>query len=100
MTRERECQADLHVNSCACLHCKKEDCGNCHATNEDHFTGRAIGKLLGWTRKEINSPDNLQRLSKKCHKEKDRLTNEVLRDLRQQRKGRFIGLGEHTRIGI
>lgn len=44
--------------------------------------------------------ENFEYLSPACHKAKDRNTNQVLRELDQQRKGRFIGLGEHVQIGL
>ena len=98
--KEKECSAPTHQSNCPCQRCGKEYCGRCRKTNVDHFTGKAIGKLLGWTRRELDRPENLQYLSLPCHAEKDKLTCEVLAQLRKQRKGKFIGYGKHIPIGI
>ena len=96
--KDRECSAPFHQPKCPCQRCTKQGCGRCRETNIDHFTGKAIGKLLGWSRSQIERPANLQHLSLICHSAKDKLTCEVLEDLRKQRKGKFIGYGKHTPI--
>ena len=98
--RSRECEADYHVPKCACLRCEKPSCGNCRKTNVDHFTGKAIGNLLGISQKYLKREENLQYLSYECHAVKDKQTNDVMDQLKRQRNGEFIGYGEHVQIGI
>lgn len=57
------CEAPEHEQGCD---------GN--GISMDHFTPECIAKLWGWTREEINSHENIQYLSKECHKAKDRTT--------------------------
>lgn len=61
----------------------------------DHFTPQAIAKnILGWRGKQIISPENIQHLSKSCHREKDCTTQERLTALYRQRRGGEITLSD------
>jgi hypothetical protein len=71
---------------------------NCPHINIDHITAKAVAKELGWTHNQIERLSNKQLLSNECHKAKDYPTPDMARDLRQQKKGRFIGIGEHAGI--
>ena len=64
----------------------------------DHFTPECIGKLWGWTNKQINAPENLQHLSRECHNDKDKTTEARLTLARRQLKGAYISLGEYLKI--
>lgn len=66
----------------------------------DHTTGKAIGRLLGLTHKEVNRPENREWLSRPCHEQKDKKTTEVIQTLQKQKKGNFVGFGQHPPIGI
>lgn len=72
----------------------------CPLITRDYFQGRAIGKAIGVPRKLINSEGNILWLSTPCHMVKDRGTQQVLKTLKQQKNGRFIGFGEHPQVGI
>lgn len=61
----------------------------------DHFTPKCIARMLGWSRKQVQDPMNKQLLCKEHHREKDESTPDKVFQLREQRKGRFIGFGEH-----
>ncbi len=66
------------------------------AESVDHITPQAIGRLLGWTEPEINSPDNLQRLCNRHHHAKDKDTQLRVAVLRAQLRGELVvGLGQH-----
>jgi len=53
---------------------------------------------LGWTPKQINSPENLQYLSYQCHRDKDSTTPDRLRLGLAQKRGRFVGLDDYLDI--
>lgn len=55
-----KCSAEIHAPDCNGL-----------ATSRDHITGKRLGKMLGWSRKKINSRENIQLLSEPCHGLKD-----------------------------
>lgn len=91
--RERECEAEFHVDGCECQACHKTECGFCNNSSEDHFTPKSIArKILGWKPKEVRSQDNLQWLSRSCHRNKDATTPARLTALYQQRRGGEITL--------
>lgn len=69
----RICEAPYHVAACS---------GK--GESEDHFTPKCIGRLLGWTSEEINSPNNKQWLSFACHAIKDQTTSNRLKILTAQ----------------
>ena len=96
--REKECQAPIHEPNCPCQTCQRTSCERCHLTNIDHFTPKSVSKLLGWTRKQTNSPENLQWLSLECHREKDRTTPKRKELLHRQLKGNFISLEDYKKI--
>jgi len=70
MTLEkRECEAPYHVEGCSG-----------YGETIDHHTPRCIArKILHWKKKQIDAPENIQYLSKACHREKDRTTCERFR---------------------
>lgn len=94
------CEAEVHQPGCECLKCNSKACYKCPNHTLDHFTGKAIGRKLGWTNSHINSQENFQFLSPTCHRAKDSNTTAVLQQLDQQQHGRFIHLGEHVQIGL
>lgn len=61
----------------------------------DHFTPKSIAVLLGWPRKMIDHPSNLQLLCKLHHQEKDKTTRDKIGQLKTQLKGGVIYFGEH-----
>lgn len=84
----RQCEAPEHHPSCDGI-----------GSTRDHFTPRCIGKLLGWDKKKINSPDNIQWLSPACHIAKDRdtpLRKEVLK--MQLKEGYSFNFEAHQAI--
>ena len=93
MKERQPCQAEIHVENCACQRCVQTRCHTCKRISLDHFTPQCIAKkILHWSRKRMSSDDNTQWLSKECHIEKDRTTPErYMADLRQ-RKGKRITL--------
>jgi len=93
------CEAEFHVENCACQRCKKKNCSHCNEVNCDHITGKAIARELGWSHNQIERKSNKQWLSRACHTEKDRNTCEVVRALRWQKK-HFIGVGKFPKVGI
>ncbi|GIW70244.1 MAG: hypothetical protein KatS3mg101_0991 [Patescibacteria group bacterium] len=97
--RERECQAPVHNPRCPCQSCQRVNCGNCRLTNIDHFTPKCIAKkILHWSSKQINAPENLQYLSIPCHTDKDRTTPDRLRLAIRQKRGEFISLEDYKKI--
>lgn len=78
------CEAPVHTPSC-----------NGIATSIDHFTPRCIGKLLGWSKKQIDSDENKQWLSQPCHASKDRTTPAKLQQVKFQLRGGSINFGQH-----
>jgi hypothetical protein len=90
--RGKECQAPFHVDNCACSNCRRQSCDGCHNTNVDHFTAKSVGKALGWSKKQIDSPENKQYLSYDCHRWKDQNTahyKQVAKKLSQGKEVRF-----------
>lgn len=81
------CSAPEHTDSC-------DGVGN----TQDHFTARSIAKVLGWSRRQIDSPDNLQALSQSCHRAKDMSTPKRLEVLRMERKGTVFSFEEHRKL--
>ena len=94
------CEAPVHEKDCPCPHCKKRSCNNCRRINYDHFTGQAIARELGWSKRQIERDANGQWLSYTCHDKKDEKTGDVLFVLRWQKRGHFVGYGDHPKIGI
>lgn len=78
------CEAAVHARSCVG-----------YANSIDHLTPRAVAKLLGWRKKELNNPDNLVPMFRPCHVMKDKDTAKVKIQVRWQLRGKYIGLGEH-----
>lgn len=97
--RERECAAEIHHPKCPCQKCNRRECDGCRVPTDDHFTGKAIGKLLGMSRHQLDRPANHQWLSPPCHQAKDRFTNSELAARRYQMKGHFLGIGDHPDLG-
>jgi hypothetical protein len=92
MTR---CEAEHHVPSCECLHCRGKNCNQCRNITQDHFTPKSIARrVLGWRPKEINSKENIQWLSTSCHREKDRTTPDRLIALIDQKRGGNITMDD------
>jgi hypothetical protein len=60
---KHRCEAEVHDPRC-----------NGWADSVDHFTAKAIARILGWTHEEIVSPDNKQHLNSHCHRLKDKST--------------------------
>lgn len=81
------CEAPFHTEGC-----------NGIATTIDHFTPECIGKLWGWSQDEIDADENLQYLSKQCHKEKDFTTQARLALAVLQQGGEHVGVGEHQKV--
>jgi hypothetical protein len=81
------CEAPSHSEGC-----------NGIATTIDHFTPECIAKLWGWSRDEIDSDENLQYLSKQCHKAKDFTTQARLALAVLQQGGESIGVGDHQKV--
>lgn len=80
------CEAPEHAPGCDGL-----------GKTEDHFTPKCIAHLYGWKPKQINSPENLQHLSKACHVEKDRITPAMFEQTRKQiRKNETVVFGAHV----
>jgi hypothetical protein len=44
----------------------------------DHLTPRCIARAWKWSRKQMDSPENIQWLSRECHNIKDKPTPEKL----------------------
>jgi 5-methylcytosine-specific restriction protein A len=55
---------------CQCDNCKGGVKRTTPATEVDHRTSKAQAKLLGWSKAQIDSSDNLQAINKECHKAK------------------------------
>lgn len=85
MKERRPCEAEVHDPRC-----------NGWANSIDHFTPKCIAKLWGWSKKQTEDPMNLQYLNEYCHRLKDKATPDMKRQLLEQMKGKFIGLGEHV----
>lgn len=81
----RPCESPNHV----------EDCSGVGDTR-DHFTSRAIGKVLGWSHKQIGAPENIQYLSWPCHSEKDSTNMRKVNQLKYQLAGGTIKFGGHN----
>ena len=90
------CQAEAHEPGCSCQGCRSNRCLTCQNISVDHFTSKAVARELGISHNQVERLANKQLLSNECHKAKDKDVPETARELRQQRKGRFIGLGEHA----
>jgi len=83
--RERICEAPYHTEGC-----------NGIGETKDHLTPKCIAKhVLGWSRKQIEDPANIQYLSKACHQEKDATTSVRFRLALRQKKGETITLEEY-----
>ena len=80
----KECEAPNHTRGCNGL-----------GETKDHFTPKCIAKMWKWSRKQINAPENIQYLSKSCHKKKDRPTAHMKYQLKEQIKGKIINFGDH-----
>lgn len=79
------CEASTHTEGC-----------NGKGTTKDHFTPRSIANLWGWKQTEIESPANIQYLSRQCHEAKDKTTARRKMLLELQLKGLFVGFGKHN----
>lgn len=84
MKEMRPCEAPTH----------QEDCYGVGDTR-DHFTSKAIGKVLGWKPRQIGAPENIQYLSWPCHNEKDSTNMAKVNQLKQQLAGGTIRFGQH-----
>lgn len=94
--RRTGCESPNHNRECPCLTCITRDCARCPLLTLDHLTPKCIAfNVLGWNYKQVNRKENLQWLSEPCHKDKDRPTERVYRQLQMQQQGVFIRLGEH-----
>lgn len=80
------CQSPYHVEACSGL-----------GETRDHFTSKAIARQLGWSHQQINAPENIQRLSRACHSEKDRVVPRIVEILVFQKKGGEMRVGDHQR---
>lgn len=69
--RWKECSAEYHHENCPCVECPRTNCGDCGATNQDHFTPRCLMKRIN---QHLPDRENLQWLSRVCHALKDRST--------------------------
>jgi prophage antirepressor-like protein len=96
--KERACEAEHHEPNCPCERCERKFCGKCHATNQDHFTAKAVAKQLGWSNRQANKGDNLQWLSHQCHTAKDQSTPMRANLLKRQKKGAYISLSEYLSL--
>ena len=90
------CQAEHHESDCGCIGCAGRRCQTCKNISVDHFTAKAVAKELGWSKAQVERLENKQMLSIECHREKDRPTPDMAHELRQQKRGRFIGIGKHA----
>lgn len=81
------CEAPIHNDRC-------DGIGN----TQDHFTPRAVAKLLGWSRKQIDDPQNKQALSIPCHRDKDQDTPLRVQLLRMEKKGTIFTFEQHRTI--
>jgi len=83
--KERPCEAPYHVEGCSGV-----------GETKDHLTPKCIAKhILGWTRKQIDAPENIQYLSRACHTEKDATTQIRFELALRQKRGAFISLAEY-----
>jgi len=89
------CQAETHQEDCSCLYCNSNRCQSCKNINIDHFSGKAIARELGWNHRQIERLENKQMLSLECHAAKDDISCDTVDELRWQKRGHFIGFGEH-----
>ena len=71
---------------------------NCPHINIDHITAKSVARELGWSHQQVERLSNKQLLSLECHRDKDLPTPDMAEDLREQKRGRFIGIGEHAGI--
>jgi hypothetical protein len=90
------CEAPFHAPGCPCPGCRKQNCGDCHATNVDHFTAKSVGKALGWKKKEINARENKQWLSYECHRWKDENTPHYKHVAKKLTRGREVKFGDEV----
>lgn len=81
------CEAPVHNEKC-----------NGEGNTVDHFTPTCICKVWGWTKEEMNAPENLQYLSRECHDDKDKTTEARLTLARKQLKGAYISLKYYLTI--
>lgn len=81
------CEAPVH----------NKDCDGVGITL-DHFTPVCIARLWEWDTEQINAPENIQYLSKPCHKDKDRTTEARLTLARKQLRGAYISLKYYQSI--
>jgi hypothetical protein len=96
MIERGSCEAPTHNPTCPCITCKPKDCASCPLMTLDHFTPRSIAKkVLGWNRRRVNTPSNLQWLSEPCHIDKDRSTPAKLHQAEFQLKGGTIHFKQH-----
>lgn len=86
MRIERPCEAPIHSPHC-----------NGRGETEDHFTPKCIARKLGWSKKQINAPENIQFLSHACHDRKDRSTPRRLQQVIDQLHGKVFKLGDHNK---
>lgn len=71
-----KCSAEIHAPDCNGL-----------ATSRDHITGKRLGKMLGWSKKQIGSEKNKDLLSEPCHKLKDSDTCINIKILKKAQNG-------------
>lgn len=85
---ERACEAPIHSPDCSGV-----------GVTRDHFTPKAIAKILGWTPTQIGAQENLQYLSPECHRDKDKTTPHRLQILRRQLNGELeVRFGQHQQL--
>lgn len=91
------CEAPIHNQDCPCNSCTLRQCATCPLLTKDHFTPKCIAlKVFGWRRKQVNSRDNIQWLSRPCHQDKDATTPLRYEQTNLQVKLRgTIRFGEH-----
>jgi 5-methylcytosine-specific restriction protein A len=54
---------------CQCSQCKAEN-RTTPATEVDHVVSKAKARTMGWTKRQIDDPSNLQAINTECHKRK------------------------------
>jgi hypothetical protein len=77
------CEAPIHVEACSGF-----------GKTDDHFTPQCVEKLS----RIKDTPENHQRLSVECHREKDASTPMRAELLRQERRGIIYSWEEHRKI--
>jgi 5-methylcytosine-specific restriction protein A len=66
--RKQILERDFYL--CQCNDCKGGLKRATPASEVDHIISKAKAKLLGWTKEQIDSPNNLQAINTDCHKAK------------------------------